>query len=104
MLTRWLTRNLRWSNTRLRVGGGGTGVVDEVIGRSVKSMVRHVAAGAAGRLGVLAALERAARGSVTILCYHRVLPEDRRQAYHDPDLVVTPDIFRAHCRTLAARY
>ncbi len=67
-------------------------------------MVRHVAAGAAGSLGVLAALERAARGSVTILCYHRVLPEDRRQAYHDPDLVVTPDTFRSHCRILAERY
>lgn len=70
----------------------------------MKAMVRRVAAGAAGRLGLLTALERSARGSVTILCYHRVLPEDRRRAYHDPGLVVTPETFRAHCKVLAARY
>jgi peptidoglycan/xylan/chitin deacetylase (PgdA/CDA1 family) len=54
--------------------------------------------------GALAAREKAVRGKLAILCYHRILPEPQRSAYHDPSLVVTPDIFAAQCRTLAEHY
>ncbi|PTM41476.1 polysaccharide deacetylase [Bosea sp. 124] len=48
--------------------------------------------------------EASLRGHLTILCYHRVLPEPQRSAYHDPDLVVTPDVLRTHCRLLTQHY
>ena len=70
--------------------------------------MKSVARGLIGKLargtGLIRAFERAANDSVTVLCYHRVLPHDQRQAYHDPDLVVTPEVLRAHCRVLAERY
>lgn len=71
---------------------------------SVKSAVRHLVARTASATGLIGSRERAVRDSVTVLCYHRVLPDDRRRAYHDPDLVVTPEVFRAHCRVLARHY
>ncbi len=56
----------------------------------------------AGR--VLAHGERCNRGRLTILTYHRVLPRDRKGAYFAPGLVVTPEAFRHHCRTVAQNF
>lgn len=58
----------------------------------------------AATAGLLRLAERLARNTLTVLCYHRVLPEAQRKAYHDPDLVVTPEAFRTHCQQLAVRY
>jgi peptidoglycan/xylan/chitin deacetylase (PgdA/CDA1 family) len=69
-----------------------------------KSRLRHRIASLAAWSGLLAAQERLRRSSLTILCYHRVLPEDKRRRYHDPDLVITPEAFKAHCRVLSRYY
>mgnify|MGYP001051423667 FL=1 len=70
----------------------------------MKSLIRAAAGSFAARSGALSAFERAARGALAVLCYHRVLPEAERARYHTPDLVVTPETLRAHCRILAERY
>ncbi len=44
--------------------------------------------------------ERCARGSLVILCYHRVLPTESKAGYFLPDLVVTPEAFRRQCMLL----
>jgi peptidoglycan/xylan/chitin deacetylase (PgdA/CDA1 family) len=54
--------------------------------------------------GLLALAEHRNRRRLTILCYHRVLPEDHKRRYFNPDLVVTPEAFRAHCRLLRERF
>jgi len=59
---------------------------------AVRSTIAEaVTAGALGRW-----LRRKQGRALTILCYHRVLPEDRRRAYFCPDLVVNPEVFAAH--------
>ena len=70
----------------------------------MKALIRSALAELAATAGVLRYAERSLRNTLTVLCYHRVLPEEQRKAYHDPDLVVTPEVFRAHCRLLAERY
>ena len=70
----------------------------------MKALIRSALAELAATAGVLRYAERSLRSTLTVLCYHRVLPEEQRKAYHDPDLVVTPEVFRAHCRLLAERY
>jgi peptidoglycan/xylan/chitin deacetylase (PgdA/CDA1 family) len=70
----------------------------------MKSMIRSAIATLGARSGVLSGFEAGSRDGLTVLCYHRVLPEMQRNGYHDPDLVVTPETFRAHCRLLAERY
>lgn len=71
---------------------------------SVKSLLRGVVAGAATFSGWLASLEHQQRDTLTILCYHRVLPQDRRLQYFDPQLVVTPEMFDAQCGVLARHF
>lgn len=48
--------------------------------------------------------EHGVRDRLTILCYHRVLPAAMRDAYILPDLVVTPESFRRHCRVVRQYY
>jgi peptidoglycan/xylan/chitin deacetylase (PgdA/CDA1 family) len=55
-------------------------------------------------VGALALAERRNRRCLTILSYHRVLPEDLKRDYYNPDVVVTPESLRHHCRVLAERY
>lgn len=62
-----------------------------------KQRIKHTAAAAADALGLWALLDRAHRGTWTIVCYHRVLPAGSRGRYFCPDLVVTPEALRAHC-------
>ena len=85
---------------------GGTNIQPEhdVDRGNIKSAMRHLVAKAASATGLIGSRERAVRDHVTILCYHRVLPDEQRRAYHDPDLVVTPEVLRAQCRVLAERY
>jgi len=70
----------------------------------MKSTIRNLAATLASKLRITDHFERAAWGKVTVLCYHRILPAAARMAYHDPDLVVATEMFRAHCEALSARY
>ncbi|MGB0952345.1 MAG: polysaccharide deacetylase family protein [Planctomycetota bacterium] len=69
-----------------------------------KAVVRNLLAQACRFSGALAKQEKEARGRLTILCYHRVLPEAEKQKYFCPDLVVTPEAFRVHCAALAKHY
>ncbi len=48
--------------------------------------------------------ERANIGKLVILCYHRVLPKEKKANYFLPDLVVTPDALKSHCATLGRRF
>lgn len=69
-----------------------------------KAAVRNLLAQACRISGALAKQEKLARGRLTILCYHRILPEAEKQKYFCPDLVVTPEAFRVHCAALAKHY
>lgn len=68
-------------------------------------MIKEIARSAlstGSRLGGLLALyEARMAGRLTILCYHRVLKAPQKAAYFGPDLVVTPEAFALHCKTLA---
>lgn len=70
----------------------------------MKRVLRSAAGAFAARSGLLSSCERAARGELSILCYHRILPGAQRARYHTPNLVVTPEAFQMHCRALAERY
>lgn len=63
--------------------------------------MRHGLDAAAAALGVLGSHERAARGGVTILMYHRVLPDAECAGYPLPSLVVPESHFRAQVAWLA---
>jgi peptidoglycan/xylan/chitin deacetylase (PgdA/CDA1 family) len=54
--------------------------------------------------GLIGAMERRHRNNLTVLCYHRVLPQEQRDKYFDSELVVTPEVFDAHCETLAKHF
>ncbi len=69
-----------------------------------KPRLRDAMAKVARASGWLAAVERANHDSLTVLCYHRILPPMQRAAYYDPDLAVTPEVFDLHCRIMAERF
>ena len=69
----------------------------------MKRQIRNLVGQACHCSGLLSLTERRHRSDLTILCYHRVLPADRKAAYYNPDLVVTPDAFEAHC-SIVRRY
>lgn len=69
-----------------------------------KAALRSLWARACRLIGVLGRRERAAKDQLQILCYHRILPASEKHTYFCPDLVVTPQAFRAQCETLAAHY
>lgn len=71
---------------------------------SLKASLRSVVALSAQASGYLSAVERRQRESLTILCYHRVLPSHLRDRYFDPELVVTPETLDLHCRVLARNF
>ena len=70
----------------------------------LKQLVRAGTAATCRVLRQLAQAERRIADSLSILCYHRVLPRERKRAYFIEDLVVTPECFRAQCRTLRRHY
>jgi peptidoglycan/xylan/chitin deacetylase (PgdA/CDA1 family) len=69
-----------------------------------KAAARNLLAQTCRAMGILGTMERSARKRLNILCYHRVLPAADKAAYFCPDLVVTPETLRNHCRTLAEYY
>lgn len=69
-----------------------------------KAVVRDLLAQACRYSGALARQEKKARGRLTILCYHRILPAAEKARYFCPDLVVTPEAFAVHCATVAEHY
>jgi peptidoglycan/xylan/chitin deacetylase (PgdA/CDA1 family) len=66
--------------------------------------VRACLAAVSHTVGLLRWFEQHHRESLTVLTYHRVLPQERRQRYPLPDLVVTPETFRQHCRILGHHF
>lgn len=71
---------------------------------SVKSLLRGAIALVADSSGLLGAYERRKSDTLTILCYHRVLPHDLKAQYFDHELVVTPEMLDLHCATLSRHY
>mgnify|MGYP000889128760 CR=1 FL=1 len=71
---------------------------------SIKAYMRNAVAFSADKLGFLDKAESRMAGTLTILCYHRILPSELKSASAFPDLAVTPGSFRAHCETLKTRY
>lgn len=66
----------------------------------IRKLLRScVAAGCRGS-GMLARAQDEAADKLLILCYHRILPSAAKASYFAPDLVVTPESFRQHCRVL----
>lgn len=64
---------------------------------TVKSLLAHTARWS----GRLHSAESRRDGALSILCFHRVLPEADRAAYFDPVLAITPEAFDTICATLA---
>jgi len=67
----------------------------------IKELARSALSTGSRLGGLLALYEARMAGKLTILCYHRVLKSPQKAAYFGPDLVVTPEAFAVHCRTLA---
>jgi peptidoglycan/xylan/chitin deacetylase (PgdA/CDA1 family) len=67
-------------------------------------MVRGTAATVLGAAGVPARRRRSADRALTVLCYHRVLPQEQRAAYPFSDLAVTPEAFAEHVAHCAKHY
>lgn len=70
----------------------------------LKSHIRLGAARLAYSAGLISFAEYRLRNSLTILCYHRIIPRELKESYAFPDLAVTPESFRAHCAVMARRY
>jgi peptidoglycan/xylan/chitin deacetylase (PgdA/CDA1 family) len=68
----------------------------------LKRGLRSSAARVARLSGTLARRERACAGALTVLTYHRVLPEERCAGYPFPGLVMPLGAFREQVRWLAA--
>ena len=63
----------------------------------LKKTIRNGAARICDFSGILSRAERAATSELTVLCYHRILPESQKRAYAFPDLAVTPAAFDSQC-------
>lgn len=70
----------------------------------LKSILRASIARIADSSGYLSRVERQQRDTLTIVCYHRVLPAPLRKAYFDPELVVTPEMLDLHCAVMARHF
>lgn len=68
---------------------------------SVKRRVRSAADHAASAFGLLARRERALTHGVTVLTYHRVLPDEQCASYPFPSLAMPLSIFREQVRWLS---
>lgn len=66
--------------------------------------IRSLTARVLSLSGLLPTRERDLTNKLTVLCYHRVLPESERLAYHDPRLAVTPELFAIHCAHMAEHF
>ena len=69
-----------------------------------KRLARSVVTGICRLSSVLGRAERQLANRLTILCYHRVLPAERKKTYFLPDLVVTPESLRLHCEVLRRHF
>jgi len=73
-------------------------------GSMIRRTIRTMIGSCCRFSGVLFRAERINLNRLTILCYHRVMPTDRKALYFCNDLVVTPESFRQHCRILLQHY
>lgn len=71
---------------------------------SLRHAARTLVDRAAALTGVLAVCERAMRNGLTILTYHRVLPDARCRGYHLPSLAMPLSVFREQVRYLAEHF
>jgi peptidoglycan/xylan/chitin deacetylase (PgdA/CDA1 family) len=70
----------------------------------MKRVIRTLLAEACRASLLLKAAEGRVRSLLTILCYHRVLPADKRRNCVLPALAVTPELLRRQCRLLQHTY
>jgi peptidoglycan/xylan/chitin deacetylase (PgdA/CDA1 family) len=70
----------------------------------IKKLLRTCVAAGCQASGLIKYAELKNVRALIILCYHRVLPSERKYAYFNPDLAVTPETFHEHCRILKERY
>lgn len=70
----------------------------------MKSVLRNLAADMCRITGATSLARRAGRSSLVILCYHRILPVAKRNAYTLPTLAVTPEAFDAQVAVAARHY
>lgn len=70
----------------------------------VKAILRSSLAQVLYYSGILKIAELKLHKSLTVLCYHRILPKELKSSSTLPDLVVTPETFDAHCKFLAAHF
>ena len=70
---------------------------------TLRRRARVAADTAAALTGMLALAERAMRGRLTVLTYHRVLPDELCSGYLFPSLAVPESLFRAQASALALR-
>ena len=68
-----------------------------------KPRLRDLAITSVRTVGLLALLERQARVGLTVLMYHRVLPDDQCQSVPFPSLVMPVSAFRAQIERLSQR-
>lgn len=92
-----------WSREGL-AGGAGELRGGSALASGVKRLIKAGVAAGVEATGVLGWAGRGARRSLTILCYHRVLPQELKARYFVPDLVVTPEAFREHLGALRRWY
>jgi peptidoglycan/xylan/chitin deacetylase (PgdA/CDA1 family) len=71
---------------------------------SLRRSVRSVVDRAAALTGILSACERAMREGLTLLMYHRVLPDELCIGYPFPSLVTPLSVFREQVRYLAGTF
>lgn len=71
---------------------------------SLRHAARAMVDRAAALTGVLGARERAMRGGLTVLMYHRVLPDERCRDYHLPSLAMPLSAFREQVAYLSAHF
>jgi peptidoglycan/xylan/chitin deacetylase (PgdA/CDA1 family) len=69
----------------------------------LKQALRRAVDSAAQVSGILRVFERRMTSGLTVLMYHRVLPDDRRRDYLLPSLAMPESAFRAQMALLASR-
>ena len=70
----------------------------------MKTLLRNVIADTIRFSGLGAMVRRSRRRSLSILCYHRVLPQSQRADLAFPDLAVTPEAFARHVEHCSLLY
>lgn len=69
-----------------------------------RSRVRVAAASASAALGITSLAERAVKGSLVVLAYHRILPHAERLQATSRPMILSAEVFEAQVAELARKY